>query len=133
MKKLIFILILLLTLATSVSVQGETFTKYTGESAEDIELAKSVYEKGKEVGVRAVEVNGPIMVIYVAEELYRSMFYDRIIGNRLMRTWQQMIAQNYSSGSTVGTVLSYVGGQKVAECTTKGFFGTEVVVKWFDD
>jgi len=134
MKKLILILILslILTPTTLISVQGETFTKYIGKSAKDIGFAKMIYEAGASFGIKAVEVEESIMIVHVTEEVYRDLFYDRISGNRLMRNWQRLIAQNYGSDN-IGTVWLYAGGQKVAECTTKGFLGTKVVVEWFDD
>ena len=132
MKKLIISLIFLLTLVTSVFAGEKTFTKYTGKTSKDIELAKTVYEMGKKSGVVAVEVEESIMIVHVTQALYRNMFYDRVSGNSLMRSWHKLIAQHYSKHN-IGTVWLYVSGQKVAECINKGFFATEVVVRWLDD
>ena len=133
MKKLIFTLILLVTFTTLVFAQGKTFTKYAGGSAKDIGFAKTIYEMGEKNGVKAVEVDETLMTVHVTEKLYRGLFYDKISGNRLMRTWQKLLSQNYEKGNNLGTVWLCVEGQKVAECTTEGFWGTEVVVEWFDD
>jgi len=133
MKKImVFLLLLSLLLAPSLSF-AETFSKYTGESTEDMALAKKFYEKMHDFGVKAVEVFSSIMVVHVTSDLYKEMYYNRVDGNQLMRNWQKTIARHYEPKHDIGTVQLMVNGHKLAECWSSGFLTTKVQVKWYDD
>ncbi len=99
--------------------------------ASERRLAQIMYEKFHDSGVEKVEVDGPIMSVHVTPEVYRAMFADRVEGNRIMRGWQTLIAQNYGT-TGVGAVWLYSDGHKMAEADLHIWSG-EIKVKWLDD
>ena len=88
-------------------------------------------DKYRDLGVVKVEVDGPVMALHVTPATYRLLLSDRVEGNRIMRGWQNLVAQNDST-TGVGAVLLYSDGHKVAEAD-KNIWSGEIKVRWFDE
>ena len=99
--------------------------------ARDRRLEQIMLDKFRDSGVVKVEVDDSIMSVHVTPEVYRAMFADRVEGNRIMRGWQTLIAQNYGT-TGVGAVGLYSDGHKMAEADLHIWSG-EIKVKWLDD
>ena len=99
-------------------------------TAKNERLEKIILDKYRDVGVLKVEVDGPVMTIDVTPATYRLLLTDRVAGNRIMRGWQTLVAQNDST-TGVGAVMLYSEGHKVAKAD-KNILSGEIKVEWFD-
>lgn len=99
-------------------------------AAKNERLEKIVLDHYRDNGVVNVEVNDLVMVVHVTPATYRLLLSDRVAGNKVMRGWQNLVAQN--DGTTgVGAVMLYSEGQKVAEAD-KNIWSGEIKVTWYD-
>jgi len=83
-------------------------------------------------GVVKVDVTGSVMAVHVTPATYRLLLSDRVEGNKIMRGWQNLAAENDAGATGVGAVMLYSDGQKVAEAD-KNIWSGEIKVRWLDD
>lgn len=100
------------------------------QKANDQRLQQIILDKYGRDGVLKVEVSGPVMDVHVTPEVYRAFLSDRVAGNRIMRGWQSLVAQN-DNARGIGAIRLYSDGYKVAEAD-KDVFSGEVKVRWLD-